>query len=674
MEKTENKIDLRQLRRSIKQCRWIILALIIIFTTAGVWKSVTSLPKFNIKGEMLIGEIGYDETGKAGGIQQMMKTFSVGGFGAAAVDNEILIMGSHDVLKRTVSMLGINRQYLGKKDNGKKAILYKNSPIIVDAPVQYFDTLSVPFKIKFKIKEKGLVDIKATKGFFNKCIKEVENARLPMLLETPLGNLQVMPNDNFESSEYKEITVSVSNNDLCALALSSELNIEVATKLSDVIDVTYDFPSVERGIATVNGVMAEYNAKRLERLHEASLASIKYYDERIAEAFKELQKAEREVSDYQRKNELMGIDSELGMLVSTAVGNKPAIMTANYNIAYYETILDILRNRLYDDVIIPDMESLNDPHIAAFNGAIQTRRDLKRSATDDNTALKLLNERIEGLRNIIIENSEKRLAKSRADVKHQQELTNVAQSRLDKYPDYELEFKNLLRDKEYRNSLYQYLVSQRESSVLQLYSTTNIGFVFQPAYVASGDGLIALLKWPVALLILALFFSFCIAAAWMLFNKKISAPLDLAYLDIDQNAVKCDGTDEATVRMRSMITANPNRRIIYAADFCGNGESKTDELISSLTSAGFSVETIETEGANDYLLSPEFDNRIKQLKNTADYIVVNIPNPKRLFEFEHRIDESDANLLLTIPEGTKRTILKKYLKGQTADRIYTFIA
>ena len=55
-------------------------------------------------------------------------------------------------------------------------------------------------------------------------------------------------------------------------------------------------------------------------------------------------------------------------------------MTANYNIAYHETILDILRTRLNDDVIIPQMESLNDPHIAAFNGAIQARRDLKRSA------------------------------------------------------------------------------------------------------------------------------------------------------------------------------------------------------------------------------------------------------------------------------------------------------
>ena len=131
-------------------------------------------------------------------------------------------------------------------------------------------------------------------------------------------------------------------------------------------------------MVTVDGIMGEYNSKRLERMHEAAIASIQYYDDRIAEAFKDLQKIEREVSDYQRANELMGIDSELGLLVGTAVGNKPAIMTANYNIAYHETILDILRTRLNDDVIIPQMESLNDPHIAAFNGAIQARRDLKR--------------------------------------------------------------------------------------------------------------------------------------------------------------------------------------------------------------------------------------------------------------------------------------------------------
>lgn len=671
MEHTENKIDLRRLWTFVKRGKWIYLILIIIFTSFGIWKSATALPKYEIVGQLLVGEIGYDETGKAGGISQMMKTFSVGGFGAAAVDNELIIMNSHDVMLRTVRMLGLNRKYIGIDSDGKKAALYKNSPILVEAPVEFFDTLTVPFKIKLSINENGTVNVKAVKGFFNRTIAKIDNARLPVLLETPCGNVQLIPTDRFQDSEFRDITVTLNNNDIEALMLSATIEIDVATKLSDVIEVNYKTSNASLGKATVNGVMSEYNAKRLERLHESSVASIKYYDERIAEAFVELQKTERAVSDYQRANELMGIDSELGLLVGTAVGNKPAIMTANYNIAYHETVLDILRNRLNDDVIIPQMESLNDPHIEEFNAAIQLRRDLKRSATENNAALIRLNEKLNGLRDIIIENSEKMIAKARADVQHQQELTNVAQNRLDKYPDYELEFKNLLRDKEYQNALYQYLLQSRESSVLQLYSSTNIGYIFQPAFLAGNGSVISIIKWPLALFIFAIFLSLALAIIYMQLNNKISAPVDLAFLGIDNNTMSISDID-SIARMRALLTANPDRRIIYSANFSDNNFT-IDNITQSLAEVGYSVEVVNHQESNDYLLSPVFANEIKRLESIADYIIINIPQPERVFEFEHIIDSSDANLLLTITENMNRKKLKNILKGQTINRIYTLI-
>lgn len=673
MEKDNNRLDLRRLWRSAWQCRWIYLGMIILCLGIGIWRAIVSMPKHTIVGDVLIGEIGYDDTNAAGGMAQMMKTFSVGGFGGAAVDNEMEIMKSHDVMVRTVRMLGLNRSYLGKKDNGKKAVLYQNSPVAVEAPTEYFDTLSVPFKINIELLGNGSAHIKATKGFFGTTIAEVDNARLPMMFDTPLGSLHIMPTEHFESSPYRDITVSVYGNDLRASLLYQDTKIDVKSKLADIIEIEYDCTNADLGMVTVDGIMGEYNSKRLEHMHEAAIASIQYYDDRIAEAFKDLQKIEREVSDYQRANELMGIDTELGLLVGTAVGNKPAIMTANYNIAYHETILDILRTRLNDDVIIPQMESLNDPHIAAFNGAIQARRDLKRSATDDNTALQLLNQKIQDLRDIIIENSEKMIAKSKADVKHQQELTNVVQKRLDAYPDYQLEFMNLLRDKEYKNSLYQYLVSSRENSVLQLYSKTNLGFVYQPAYVYSSSGIFKRLLWPVAMLIFALFASSCIALFLMFISRKVKDPMDIAFMEIDANAVNYAGDREQINRLRTLITADTSRRLIYSADFAGNGIA-TKALTDSLLSIERSVEIISGLADNDTILTPSFNGRVKEALAATDYVIVDIPAPTRLFELEHIIDNNNANLLIALESGKiKRSTLKKYLSGQTAARVYTLI-
>lgn len=673
MQQQESKIDMRRFLRAIRQCKWVLLAIIVLFTAAGCWIGFRGLPKYDIQGQMLIGEIGYDSDNKGGGIAQMMKTFSVGGFSASTVDNEILILDSYDVMLRTVRTLGLNRTYIGKDREGDKVMLYKDTPVKVEAPVEYFDSLKVSYNLKITLADDGKADIVASEGFFNSTIKEVKAVTLPYMLETCYGSLQIMPTGLLKSSPFRKISVSITSNELAARALHKTLDVEVATKLSDIINVDLSYANSELGKAIVNGVMTEYNAKRLDRLHEASIASIKYYDERIAETFKILQEEEKKVSDYQRDNELMGIDSELELLVGEAVNSKSTIQTANYNIAYYETILDILRNKLDDDVIIPQMESLNDPNIGAFNGAIQARRELRRSATEDNEALRILNEKIEELRNLIIENSTKMIAKARADVHHQQNMAATAQGRLDQYPDYQLEFTNLLRDKEYQNQLYQYLVSQRENSVLQLYSTTNIGFVFQEAYVVKQAGLLKKLLVPAIMFVLAIICCVALTIMIMLYSRKVKDPMDVAFMGIDDNAVKYCGDSEDMRRMRTLITADPARRLLFFAPL-GDTASLGQTFADSLTAIGRSVELINGLPDNNAVLTPDTADRIKTALSTNDFVMVTVPEPDDVCDVENLVDADNAALLVTLPAGKiKRKSLKQTLLGQTADKVFTII-
>lgn len=673
MQQDENKVDLRRFWRAVRQWKWAIICVIVLFTAAGAWIGFRKLTKDNIQGQMLIGEIGYDQNSRGGGISQMMKTFSVGGFSASTVDNEVLIMQSHDVMLRTVRTLGLNRTYIGKDKEGKKAQLYLNTPVRVEAPAEQFDTLSAGFNIKIEIKDNGKVDVKATQGFFKKTIGELNDASLPAMLKTPHGSYQIMATDLFKSTPYRTVDVAVVGNDPAATILYNESTIDVANKLSDIINIDYPCANADLGKATVNGIMTEYNAKRLDRLHEAAVASIKYYDERIAETFKVLQDAEKEVSEYQRKNELMGVDSELELLVGEAVNSKSTIQTANYNIAYYETVLNILRNRLDDDVLIPQMESLGDPNIGAFNGAIQARRELRRSATEDNEALILLNEKIEELRNLIIENSTKMIAKAKSDLGHTQGLAATAQNRLDKYPNYQLEFMNLLRDKEYQNQLYQFLVSQRESSVLQLYSSTNIGFIFQDAYVVKKGSALKKLIWPIVFFIFSIFCCICWALFIMLITHKVKDPMDLASIGIDAHSVKYNGDSEALNRLRNMIIANNKTHVIYFNALPGT-ESMLRKFADSLTAIGRNVEILQGFSTNDEILTPIAKQQVKNALGVNDYVIVTVAEPNNVSDLINAIDSKDAVLLLTLPCGKiNRSRLKAILKGQTANKIYSII-
>lgn len=673
MQQDENKVDLRRFWRAVRQWKWAIICVIVLFTAAGAWMGFRKLTKDNIQGQMLIGEIDYDQNSRGGGIAQMMKTFSVGGFSASTVDNEVLIMQSHDVMLSTVRTLGLNRTYVGKDKEGEKAQLYRNTPVRVEAPAELFDTLSTGFNINIEIRDNGKVDIKATKGFFKKIIGELNGVTLPTMLKTPYGSFQIMATDMFKNSPYRTINVAVAGNEAAATALYEESTIEVANKLSDIINIDYPCANAELGKATVNGIMTEYNAKRLDRLHEAAVTSIKYYDERIAETFKVLQNAEKEVSEYQRKNELIGVDSELELLVGEAVNSKSAIQTANYNIIYYETVLNILRNRLDDDVLIPQMESLGDPNIGAFNGAIQARRELRRSATEDNEALILLNEKIEELRNLIIENSTKMIAKAKSDLGHTQGLAATAQNRLDKYPNYQLEFMNLLRDKEYQNQLYQFLVSQRENSVLQLYSSTNIGFIFQEAYVAKKGSIFKKFIWPIAFCIFSIFCCICWALFIMLITHKVKDPMDLASIGIEAHSVKYTGNTEALSHIRNLILANNDTRVIYFNALSGT-EPMLRKFADSLTAIGRNVEVLEGFSTNDEILTPIAKQQVKDALKDNDYVIVNVTEPNKVSDLINALESKDAVLLLTLPCGKiNRSKLKAILKGQTANKIYSII-
>lgn len=676
MENTESNINMRRLWHFTKRCKWIYLASIVFFTAAGIWLSVRSLSKYTIQGSILIGDEVSTETsaiGKSsgGGIAQMMKTFSVGGFGASTVDNEVYIIRSHDVMLRTVRAMGLSRTYIGKDSDGDKAMLYKNTPVRVEAPVEFFDTLQNSFTVKIWILDNGRVDIKATKGFLGRTIAEKENVELPSMLETPFGNVQIMPTDQFKTTPYKRITVNVRGNEGAAIALEKIADIDVASKMADIINVDLKYANKDYGIAIVNSIMGEYNAKRLERLHETSKTSIKYYDGRIAETFRKLENIEKSLAEYQRNNDLMGIDSEAGLLMETAYENRTGIIKANDEIAYYEMVLETLRGINDDDVLIPQAQNPKDQNITLYNEVVMERRDLKRSAKDDNSALRRLNDRIGALRQIIVENSEKSIDKARSDVRTQQSLVGRAESRLDKYPQYVLEYRNLIREREYQTALYQYLVQSRENSVLQLYSNSNVGFVFQDAFMLEKPSMLSKLIYPAVFFVFALFAATCVVLLLMMISRKVKNPVDLSFMGIDDRTVLYNGDKSRIIDLRTMIMSQGQPRTIYSVNFTESAQV-VDMLAGSLTGIDRTVEVISGVPDNDALLTPGMGDRIESAQ--TDYVIVEVPEPELVKELADRIDNEDAILMVWLPyDVIKRADLKRYLKGQTAARVFAMI-
>jgi len=680
MEK-ENIIDLRRFWRAVKRLKWLYLAAVLLLGAAGIYLVARMMPKLPIAGEMLVGEESMTDGGAgmlaatagkgAGGLGQMMKTFSVGGFAASAVDNEVLILGSHDVLKRTVKTLGLNRSYVGKTADGKKALLWRDSPVLVEAPAEYFDTLSVAFSVKIKLLPGGKADLKATKGVLKRTIAQADGVKLPTILKTPCGSIQILRGETFDSSPYHEVSVNVYGNSAAAVSLSKQLDIDVMTKLSDVIEVKLEFANPELGKAIVDGVMAEYNAKRLGRVHETAVNSIKYYDERIAETLKQLETAEQRVAEYQRSTSMSAIEAEAKVIAGLTTEGKANVIKAQHIKNYYERVLASMKNSLDADVLLPQVTSMGDSTIVEYNNLIMRRRDLRRSATDNNTALLLLNQEISTLSDLIKDNARMVIDRAQSEIDLQTGVTGMATNRLNQYPDIEYNYTALARNKEFQNALYLYLVQARENAVLKLYTDTDLGYVFQPAYVQKPGLPLKKILVVVGALFFALVGCSFIALIMMWCQKRVKQPMDLAFMGIEGNALTVTDRDEAAARMRTMMLRNPERRVIYAADFTG-GDDAVGMFEKSLEAAGFNVVKYAPD-VMDELSNPENSRQLALKAEANTYVMVYVPDVERLFMLEHVIDANDANLLTIVPQSMKRSRLKSLLKGQTAARVFTLI-
>lgn len=668
MKKADNVLDLRRLWRAVKQLRWVYVISMVGFIALAVAYWMVALPQYKASGMMLVED---SESGAsmAGDMGQMMKTFSIGGFGGAAVDNEMLIVSSHDVAMKVVKNLQLNRTYTARLD-GEKEVLWGNSPIAVEAAPGYFDTLSVAMKVTVDILDNGNADIKVTKGLLGRTVGEAENVALPATVKTKYGNLQVLKTADYDKTPYTTVKVSISNYEIACKKLMKVWFVDVASKLGDAILVEYDAPNRQMGMDVVNAVMSEYNAKRLARTHSRAAEEVAYYDEAIAKLMVELGDVEKKEAKFLSGEGMFANPETASMLASTAMSNKMMNIQSQQTIDYYEKVLAAIRADTKGEEFVPIVEGMSDANVTAYNEAIFNKRQLAKSATDDNIALKRLNERIDMLRGVMVETSEKMIAKSKSDIKALGNVTASATSQLVGVPQKTLEYTSLTRDKTLKNALYAFLRQSREQSMLQLYSTTSLGFVFEEAYSDLKPNNMKKYVIVLILLMLGLFFPSCLAVFMMIRHKKITDLMDVAKLGIEDQCVVLDGSKQQTNKLRALITEHPELKMIYVAGYDCNEHAVKASLAEALTAIDKNVALLPSVPDNDTLQGTQWLTERDAALALSDYVIVSVPNPDRLTELAHTIDTGECQLLVCIGTNkVKLSSLKGWLSGMPADKV-----
>lgn len=651
-----NEIDLRRFFRSARKLKWIYISSTIIFVGMAIAYACISRPKYVVRSSMIIEDSNNDTPQMGAGLTSMIRLFSIGGFGASSVDNELLLVNSYDLMLKTVKRLGLNVTYT--RTNGlKKESLFNNSPIIAVAPHEMLDTLLSGMNIVVRLHD-GKADVEAWQGrMFKKTLAADNGVTLPYTLQTAYGPIQLLTGQTYSAHGNDEIKITLTGYAPAAQTLYSEVSTDVSSKTSDGIDFELKDSNPERGKAFLNALMDEYNLKRIDRKHSTAAQELEFIESRLENLSSELSESEHKVEEYKNKNNTVDITAEAPLIFENTLDVKNDIVKMASEIQYYEQVLNAIENSDSDQLL--PMTSLNGVQqqgtlsmIADYNREVTSRQELKRSAKPGNPALEQASKRIDNLQAAIRENIGTLLLSARNTYNNMMKSMSESTSHLKKMPRIERELTNLLRDKQIKNELYLYLLQKRENALLQLSSTGSPGFIIDSAYSSLKPSRSKIYAIFAIAIVLSLFVPTVITLLYMRRHNKVYEPSDMHFIGLEGRTVALTDSKSSINRLRSLLTANDSPLKVYVADFAKT--NSTAAIVDSYASIGKkAIEMSGTANDNDGLQTPKFQENVAMelQRNNYDAIFIGIANPERIDELSKLLNTPDTMLLIVAVSG-----------------------
>lgn len=670
-----DSLDLRRHVRAIKQGKWWFLGSILLFATLAIVYCVRHMPQYDINASLLLedeSETGGASLKKAGGMAQMMRTFSVGGFGSASIDNEIEIVQSHDVMMRTIRTLGLNRTYLEKKGMLDREILYKTSPVMMEAPDEYFDTLRIGYQVDIHLHRGGTADVAVKKGLLKRTVAQYGNITLPLTVKSPCGNFQLLKGPLYSDTQNRHIIINVAGNASMAEYYAKEVKISQSNKKSDVISLLYADASRERGIDILNTIMKGYNDKRIERKNDKAQEEYDFYVNRINALMGELSDTEGRIESFKRSRDVNVPTMEASAYLQQSARIQMTVDSARNEIRLLEMMLGSI-NSVKGDELIPTFEGMKDENIAQYNKMVQERTELEKSAKPNNSAMVELNNKITAAKKAVVRNVEKSIsnAKHRADVISSH--ANQALGRFEQMPGYEREYVNLMRDRELKNELYIFLLQKKENSLLNLTSNVAPSFVIDEAYSATKPNK----KKPIIVISLCLLMALLLPLLWVLWRMKRKNTVQNAYdlpREWELNTIELTGKKgENRIKDVRAVLMQRNRKKVLVAPF--NHEAK--DIVNELVTSFGNIEQpcrIFTVNDTDQLLVGNLCDEINQTAENGEFALVELPVDCNLNEIADLLTDDNTMLALVLDKGvTKRKQFMQAVENITPDNHITIV-
>lgn len=470
----------------VKHWKLFLLSFVICVGLAGAYILVKN-PEFRINANILIKED--SKSGMSGLASSMMKTgipfgdvLSVGG---SAVDDEIEIINSYSILRGTVKDLGLNvscSSGLIKKTN-----YYQDSPLrITPANPDMPDTLRYTIEMKVTVDKQENVKVKA---YYDGDLVGSVKSQFPAKLTTAFGDFLIEKTKFYDGDKNRKFKVYYSGYGLSTEALMRNVEISIASKKANVVNLFIDDEIPDRGKDILNSIIKNYNLYGIDEKNVTAVRTAEFLQQRIDLIAEDLSAVESEVEKYKEDNQLTDIGSEARIILEKSSYFKERLISAETQFSVISIIEDFLQAPENRYAVVPMSLGIDEESavgsLLAYNKLLMERLKLLRSTNPANPIIESMNEQVDATRQSVlmtIQSIKRGIEYARNDLREQEKTFN---DRIKGMPKQQREYIAIKRQQEIKQALYLYLLQQQEDNALKLAMENPKAQIIDNAYVNS---------------------------------------------------------------------------------------------------------------------------------------------------------------------------------------------
>lgn len=466
----------------IKHWKWILLGLLVALAVAFVYLRYKT-PVYKVSSSVVLKEEGRSgPSAMPGTLEEIAMMGSV-----SNVENELYILKSRSMIRSVINRLDLHTSYI-VEGRVKSMDLYTQSPVIVDMAQSDLDRLRETINFEMQMESEERVHIR---GMVAGERLDTIFTHLPAVILTDVGAISFTRRHEIEP-DNRLLYVSIQHPDAVIGTYRGNLEVTQASRQATVINLALNTPYREKGRDFINTLIEVYNNEAIEDKNQEARNTQLFIEERIAIIDQELSVAEQSVEEYKREEGLTDLQTDLQRDMQMGSQYEQRLVEVETQLNVVSSLNSYLDNPANSNKTIPSNIGVQDPTLAAttaeYNRLLLERERLSQSMTDDNPAMKRLNEQISGLRESIgasINSVQQGLQIQRREARNQ---ANIFGGRVSAVPTQEREFMELSREQQIKASLFLMLLQKREENALALAAYANKAKVLDEA---ASEGMVA---------------------------------------------------------------------------------------------------------------------------------------------------------------------------------------